>query len=209
MLEAAPARCTLPRFYSSDDPPFGIDWLGQVVEKIGGRRIDKYCQDEIFDPLGMSDTAFAARGHRSQPFAHRIGRFEDGKFAPFDIAPPANPEVYGMGHALYSTAPDYMRFLRMFLNRGALDGKRLLSESSLEWMLADHMNGLTFTHPLRSGSGRNCESFAFPETDRNRQSRMGWQSSSCAISPTRSRIGHHGIEKRRFQAGQYGRMPGH
>ena len=36
----------------------GIDWLGQVVERIDGRRIDKFCRDEIFDPLGMSDTAF-------------------------------------------------------------------------------------------------------------------------------------------------------
>ncbi len=35
-----------------------IDWLGQMVEKIDGRRIDVFCQDEIFDPLGMSDTAF-------------------------------------------------------------------------------------------------------------------------------------------------------
>jgi hypothetical protein len=47
-------------------------------------------------------------------------RGEDGKFAPYDIAPPSNPEVYGMGHALYSTAPDYIQFLRMFLNRGKL-----------------------------------------------------------------------------------------
>jgi len=36
----------------------GIDWLGQIVEKIDGRRIDDFCREEIFEPLGMADTAF-------------------------------------------------------------------------------------------------------------------------------------------------------
>ena len=35
-----------------------IDWLGQAVEAVDGRRIDQFCQEEIFDPLGMGDTAF-------------------------------------------------------------------------------------------------------------------------------------------------------
>ena len=47
-----------------------------------------------------------------------------------------------MGHALYSTAGDYMRFLRMFLNRGALDGKRVLSEKGVATMLANHIGDL-------------------------------------------------------------------
>jgi CubicO group peptidase (beta-lactamase class C family) len=49
-----------------------------------------------------------------------------------------------MGHALYSTAPDYMRFLRMVLNRGALDGERILSEDAIDQMLANQMEGKTF-----------------------------------------------------------------
>jgi len=122
----------------------GIDWLGQVVEKIDGRRIDQFCREEIFTPLGMPDTDFEVSAGMKPRLAAIAARGEDGKFAPFDIAPPSHPEVYGMGHSLYSTAPDYMRFLRMFLNRGQLDGKRLMSESSIDWMLADRMNGLTF-----------------------------------------------------------------
>ncbi len=69
-------------------------------------------------------------------------RGEDGKFAPFELAPPPHPEFYGMGHALYSTAGDYMRFLRMFLNKGALDGKRVLSEKGVATMLANHIGDL-------------------------------------------------------------------
>jgi len=121
-----------------------IDWLGLVVEKIDGRRIDRFCREEIFEPLGMKDTAFEVSDAMAKRLASVKIRGEDGKFAPYDIAPPPNPEVYGMGHALYSTAPDYIRFLRVFLNRGTLNGSRLLSEKSVDWMLADRMNGLTF-----------------------------------------------------------------
>ncbi|WP_300037112.1 serine hydrolase [uncultured Roseobacter sp.] len=121
----------------------GIDWLGQVVEAVDGRRIDAFCQEEIFDPLGMSDTAFEP-GALAARLAQVSIRGEDGTFAPFDIAPPPEPEVYGMGHALYSTAPDYLTFIRMVLNRGALDGARILSEEAWTLMTADQMQGLTF-----------------------------------------------------------------
>jgi tryptophanyl-tRNA synthetase len=69
-------------------------------------------------------------------------RGEDGKFAEYPLAPPSHPEFYGMGHALYSTAPDYMRFLRMYLNKGQLDGKRLLSEKGVETLLSNQIGGL-------------------------------------------------------------------
>ncbi len=44
-----------------------------------------------------------------------------------------------MGHCLYSTAPDYMRFLRMYLNKGQLDGQRVLSEGGVQSMLANQI----------------------------------------------------------------------
>jgi methyl acetate hydrolase len=91
-----------------------IDWLGLVVEKIDGRRIDKFCHEEIFGPLGMSDTAFEVSDAMAKRLAAVKIRGEDGTFGPFELAPPPNPEVYGMGYALYSTAPDYVRFLRIF-----------------------------------------------------------------------------------------------
>ena len=119
----------------------GIDWLGLVVEAVDGRRIDAFCQDEIFGPLGMTSTVFEMD---PAGLAGLVIRGEDGQFAPFDLAPPAQPEVYGMGHALYSTAPDYMRFLRMILNKGVLDGVRVLSEASVAVMQADQMQGLSF-----------------------------------------------------------------
>ncbi len=124
------------------DYGIGIDWLGQVVEAVDGRAIDEFCQQEIFGPLGMASTAFECEGALAARLAAVSARGEDGKFGPFEIAPPPHPEFYGMGHALYSSAGDYMRFLRMFLNKGALDGKRVLSEAGVRTMLANQIGDL-------------------------------------------------------------------
>jgi methyl acetate hydrolase len=124
------------------DYGIGIDWLGLVVQAVDGRRVDRFCQEEILQPLGMHDTAFEPEPSLGDRLAGVKIRGEDGRFGDFAIAPPANPEVYGMGHALYSTAGDYLRFLRMVLNRGTLDGRRLLSESGVATMLANHIGTL-------------------------------------------------------------------
>jgi methyl acetate hydrolase len=118
------------------------DWLTLVVQAIDGRRIDAFCQQEIFDPLGMTQTSFEVSAGQAPHLCSVSIRGEDGAFAPFDLAPPSNPEVYGMGHALYSTAPDYMRFLRMILNKGALEGQRILKDTNA--LTADQMRGLQF-----------------------------------------------------------------
>ena len=121
----------------------GIDWLGQIVEAVDGRRIDTFCQAEIFDPLGMNSTAFEPDALTNRVADVSI-RGEDGTFVPFEMAPPPKPEFYGMGHALYSTAPDYLAFLRMVLNKGVLNGNRVLSQDAVAEMTADQMNGLSF-----------------------------------------------------------------
>ncbi|MGA2550650.1 MAG: serine hydrolase domain-containing protein [Burkholderiaceae bacterium] len=127
------------------DYGIGIDWLGQVVEAVDGRRIDRFCQEELFGPLAMKDTDFECEGELATRLGTVSARDEHGKFVPFEIAPAPHPEAYFMGHALYSTAGDYMRFLRMFLNRGELDGKRVLSPKGVETMLQNHIG------PLRVG----------------------------------------------------------
>lgn len=131
------------------DYGIGIDWLGLVVQAVDGRRIDQFCREEILQPLAMHDTAFEPDPAWLDRLAAVKIRGEDGRFADFEIAPPPNPEVYGMGHALYATAGDYLRFLRMVLNRGTLDGCRLLSESSVATMLCNHIGTLQVA-PLKS-----------------------------------------------------------
>lgn len=124
------------------DYGIGIDWLGQVVEKVDGRGIDRFCREEIFQPLGMKDTRFEADPDIQPRLATVRMRGENGPFADFELAPPAKPDFYGMGHALYSTAPDYMRLLRMYLNKGQLEGRRILSEAGLASMLANQIGDI-------------------------------------------------------------------
>lgn len=119
------------------------DWLGRVVEAIDGRSIDVFCHEEIFEPLGMTSAAFEPDGLEDRLGCVSI-RGEDGCFEPVELAPPSQPEFYGMGQAMYASAPDYLRFLRMILNKGQLDGNRILSESAVMQMITDHMDGLKF-----------------------------------------------------------------
>jgi methyl acetate hydrolase len=158
------------------DYGIGIDWLGQVVEAVDGRTIDRFCREEILDPLEMTDTRFEVENHMAGRLAAVSIRGEDGKFGDIAIAPPSQPEFYGMGHCLYSTAPDYMRFLRMYLNRGQLDGRRLLSETAIESLLSNQIGDIrigvlkTATPPITADfqafpGHRTSHSMAFMRVD--------------------------------------------
>ena len=141
-----------------------IDWLGQVVEKVSGQRIDAFLKQNLFGPLGMTDTDVEVRPHMAPRLAGVKARGENGQFGDFDLAPPSNPEVYGMGHALYSTPQDYLRFLRLFLNRGALDGARVLSEAGVARMLANHMGPLQFEKMVTAAPPITADFDPFPGT---------------------------------------------
>lgn len=129
----------------------GVDWLGLVVEKIDGRRIDQFCQEEIFQPLAMRDTRFELERDMEKRLAPVFARSAEGYFTapPIDVGPPSQPEFYGMGHSLYSTAADYMRFLRMWLNLGELDGLRLLNADQATHFLFNHIGSLRM-EPLKT-----------------------------------------------------------
>ncbi len=142
---------------------YGIstDWLGRVVEAVDGRRIDAFCTQEIFEPLGMVDTVFEIAG-REDRLAPAYRRSREGALEQIEMAPPSNPGFYGMGHALFSTAPDYLRFLRMVLNGGALDGCRVLSPEALEVFCADQMQGKRVEKMISVMPGRTADVDLFP-----------------------------------------------
>jgi CubicO group peptidase (beta-lactamase class C family) len=119
----------------------GLDWLGLIIEQIDGRRIDAFCQDEIFTPLGMTDTCFEIDDARLKRLARVYTRTGEDSFADHDgrerqtggipSGNEAEKDYYGMGGCLYGTVPDYLRLLRMHLRGGELDGVRLISEPLL------------------------------------------------------------------------------
>ncbi len=105
----------------------GTDWVGLIVEAVGGQPLDAYFQQHIFGPLGMADIVFgdaATPGQRAR-LASEHQRQADGSLQPKPHEAPAKPEYRG-GSGLYATAPDYMTFLRMLLHGGTLDGAHIL-----------------------------------------------------------------------------------
>jgi CubicO group peptidase (beta-lactamase class C family) len=114
----------------------GLDWLGRVIEAIDGRRIDAFVTAEVLAPLGMVDTAFEPAPAMAPRLASARRRAADGGLEPLDYRPAPHPEYYGLGHALYGTPADYLRFLRMLLGGGMLDGTRILAPETVATLLA-------------------------------------------------------------------------
>ena len=141
----------------------GIDWLGQVVEAIDGRRIDRFCGEEIFAPLGMADTVFELDDGRNARLADLNMRGPDGVFGAFELAPPPNPEVYGMGHCLYSTAADYMKYLQMHLDKVATGDGRILSEAAAERMQTNHIGELRVNKLATTAPELSADFEPFPD----------------------------------------------
>ncbi len=148
------------------DYGIGIDWLGQVVEAVDGRRIDQFCREEIFEPLGMLNSGFEPEGNLGKNLAPVAIRGEDGKFSDFELAPPSSPEFYGMGHAIYSTAPDYLKFIRSFLNKGKLNGNRILSEKAVDSMLANNIGDLRINKMISVAPPLTADVDLFPGTEK-------------------------------------------
>ncbi|HZU73537.1 MAG TPA: serine hydrolase domain-containing protein [Acidimicrobiales bacterium] len=121
------------------------DVLGRVVEVASGQSLDSFFRQAIFDPLGMVDTGFhvpevdsgrLAALYVPQPGTGRAVRNDDlGRVG-------SNPpDCLSGGGGLVSTAGDYHRFTQMLLNGGELDGARLLSPRTLDYMTENHLPG--------------------------------------------------------------------
>ncbi len=111
-----------------------IDWVGQVVEGIRGKRLGEVMSERVFAPLGMTDIAFTRTDNMKSRTATIHARGEDGSLTPMDdFALPDDPEVHMGGHGLYGSVPEYMKFIRMWLNDGAGPNGRVLKPETVDW----------------------------------------------------------------------------
>src|SRR5262245_46685106 len=109
--------------------------LGLVLEAISGQNIDAYLQARILGPLGMNDTAYLVPTSKYSRVVAVNARNASGTFEERPTPATIPASVQGDG-GLYGTASDYGIFLRMLLNRGTLNGTRILSETAVKSMLA-------------------------------------------------------------------------
>jgi methyl acetate hydrolase len=119
------------------------DWLGRLVEKVSGEKLEDYFRGHILGPLAMADTFYNVPADKQARLVAVHRRQVDGALAK-DASQPAPTIAQPIGGGgLSSTADDYARFLRMLLNRGALDGARILAADSVAQMGQNHIGALT------------------------------------------------------------------
>jgi CubicO group peptidase (beta-lactamase class C family) len=119
------------------------DVLGRLVEVLSGKTLSEFFEQHILAPLGMTDTAFHVPERHHSRIAEAFGRDPDSGVTVQLLEVRDPPGFESGGGGLVSTAADYARFLQMLLNGGTLEGRRLLSRKTIEFMTADHLGPIT------------------------------------------------------------------
>jgi len=120
-----------------------MDWAGLVVEAITGKRLGEVMQQRIFEPLGMTDTAFSMTASMLQRRAGMHQREEDGSLTAVEGSLlPEEPEVHMGGHGLFSTVKDYCLFIRAWLNDGQGDHGPILKPETIRFAEKNGLDNL-------------------------------------------------------------------
>lgn len=121
------------------------DVLGRLVEVISGQTLDDFFATRIFQPLGMTDTAFWVEGpdaaRLAALYAPTPGTQQAFRFDAMGARAVTKPTMLSGGGGLVGSAGDYHRFTQMLLNDGVLDGVRLLGSRTLRFMTRNQLPG--------------------------------------------------------------------
>jgi CubicO group peptidase (beta-lactamase class C family) len=119
------------------------DVVGYLVEVLSGKPLAVFMQEKIFDPLGMVDTAFHIDPSKLSRFCTLYGKTPDSDFGILDMPdsseylPPV--AMHSGGSGLVSTTADYLKFTQCILNKGELNGVRLLGPKTVALMTSNHL----------------------------------------------------------------------
>ncbi len=117
-----------------------IDWAGKMVEAVSGQKLGAYLQQNLFAPLGMTSTAFKITPAMRARVAKIHQRGDDDTLEPqMELEIPQEPQFEMGGGGLYSTAGDYLQFVRMILNRGKAGGNQVLKPETVDLMTRNNM----------------------------------------------------------------------
>ncbi|MBC5766245.1 serine hydrolase domain-containing protein [Ramlibacter albus] len=135
------------------------DVLGALLERVSGKPLGELLREKVFAPLRMADTSFTVPADKANRYALWLTVDADTRqpqAMTYDARKP-HPIECG-GSCGISTAGDYLRFAQMLLNRGTLEGARILGPKLVDYMTADHLgpeieNRITSAEPHRDGYG--------------------------------------------------------
>lgn len=137
----------------------GLDVIGYFIEIMSGMPMDEFYRTRIFEPLEMKDTYFYLPESKYDRLVS-VQTKENGKWVPFpntfyDTNYPKSgaKSFFSGGAGLSSTARDYATFLQMYLNKGELNGIRLLSRTTVQFMLANQIGTIWANSDAGHGLG--------------------------------------------------------
>ncbi|MEM7790813.1 MAG: serine hydrolase domain-containing protein, partial [Verrucomicrobiota bacterium] len=145
---------------------YSTDILAGLVEHVSGKPFDAFLREEILDPLGMLDTFYQVPADKANRLLDLYNFDDEGKLTRIEKAAESqhlsdNPVPWG-GTGLVGTINDYWRFCRMLLQDGELDGIRIISSASANYMLTNHLTDdeIPFEAP-GSPYGRFAKGYGF------------------------------------------------
>ena len=160
------------------------DWLGRLVEKVSGSSLEDYFRQKIFTPLGMPDTFYFVPKDKEARLVTVDRRRADGSLVKESPQPPTSGFTPIGGGGLSSTASDYIRFTRMVLNGGELDGARVLSAGSVAQMSQNQI-GTVGVPALKAAMADRSEDFSFIADGRDKWG-LGFLITTDAVAGKRS-----------------------
>jgi CubicO group peptidase (beta-lactamase class C family) len=127
------------QWYYSASP----DVLSLLIEHFSGMTTAEFLQKRVFDPLGMKDTGYNISKENKYRWMPVHNMDKQGKLVNSDSQLPIEGNtIYGGTHGLFSSAPDYMKFCQMMLNKGEYKGQHLLSPKTVDIMTMNQVGGL-------------------------------------------------------------------
>ena len=132
-----------------------------AVEAVTKKRLGEFLQERLFTPLGMVDTGFVVPAAKAARIARPLAADpETGR--PTTFRAPVTPSQYDCGGGCASgTAMDYLRFAQMLLNKGTLDGTRILSRKTVEYMTANQLGADVDVSRLHEFAVEHMDGFGF------------------------------------------------
>ena len=133
-----------------------VDVLGLLVERVAGKGLDVVLKELLFDPLGMTDTAFWVPPEKVNRLAEALDAdaLKVSMLKSYRItANMAGKSYFKGGAGLVGSATDYLKFAQMVVNGGHYAGKRYLSKKTVDFMLSEHTVGMGGTTIATTGPG--------------------------------------------------------
>jgi len=164
LISCQNATLQLPLHFDPGDRweySISMEWVGKIIEAVSGRRLGIYLAEQVFGPLGMTDTAFRITPGMRQRLARVHQRGADGTLAPTPVEVPQDPEFEPGGGGLYSTVGDYLKVVRMMLNQGRVGSEHLLKPETVELMSRNAMGEcqVTMLHTVMPHLSLDAEFF--------------------------------------------------